>query len=351
MHPGPVYPATPTIVVRPSCVRTPERVPRQSGASLIEFSIVMVPVLLAGLGIIEIAQWFFTKQAVSLALLEAGRAASVDHANPKTIELAFERAIQPLYTSASGQPASSRLHTALQQRQLATGAAPWQIEVLSPSAAAFTDFSQPGLQIDGAQGLAAINNHYLAEQHERLRNQGWLNGQGPQSNITIFQANTLVLRASWLHQPIVPGVSELLRMLGKPHGSYSQHAMALGGYLPIKQELALVMQSHPANWPALANGKVTGPEMLSTVVADGTPIDPCIGIWCARNWQATSPPGNGSPGGPSISGPDHIPDTPAPPSSQPPGTPLDPDGNAPPWELPDLDPTDPACGVSLCCVS
>lgn len=344
MHPGSIYPATATVTVRPSCVRAPVRAPRQSGASLVEFSIVIVPVLLAGLGIVEIAQWFFTKQAVSLALLEAGRAASVDHANPKTIELAFERAMQPLFTSSSGQPASTRLHAALQQRQLATGAAPWQIEVLSPSAAAFNDFSQPGLQVKGAQGLAAINNHYLAEQHERLHQQGMLNGLGPQSKLTIFQANTLVLRVSWLHQPLVPGVSGLLRMLGKPHGSYSQHAMATGGYLPIKQELALVMQSHPANWPALANGKVTGPEIIGAVATDNTPIDPCVGIWCVRDWQSTSDSANNAPGGP---GP--APDTRTPPSAQPPGIPLDQDGSVPPSGLPNLDPADPACGISLCC--
>src|SRR3546814_2801513 len=58
----------------------------QAGASLIEFSVVAVPILLLGLGSVDIASWFFTRQAVSLALLEAGRAGIVSHAHPQRSE-------------------------------------------------------------------------------------------------------------------------------------------------------------------------------------------------------------------------------------------------------------------------
>src|SRR3546814_2598669 len=39
---------------------------QQAGAGLIEFSIVAVPILLLGLGSIEVAHWLLTRQVVSL---------------------------------------------------------------------------------------------------------------------------------------------------------------------------------------------------------------------------------------------------------------------------------------------
>lgn len=315
----------------------------QAGTSLIEFSVVAVPLLLLGMGSIEITQWFFTKQAISLALLEAGRAAIVRHAHPHTIESAFERAMEPLFMGNASVTAADHLQAALQQRQTQIqGAAPWQIEVLSPTSADFADFHHPQLQVAGATGLAIINNHYLTEQDQRLRTLGWTDGLGSLSGHSVFQANTLVLRLSWLHQPIVPGVSGLMRMLGNAQGSYSQRAMALGGYLPIKQEVALVMQSHPVNWPAATSGKVIAPETAS--VASSAKINACKGMWCIAPLPhqaaptSINPPAGADPG---LSGgtegqqaPGHLPAT-------------------PPESSPDplaVQPDHPACGVSMCCV-
>lgn len=321
----------------------------QAGTSLIEFSVVAVPLLLLGMGSIEISQWFFTKQAISLALLEAGRAAIVKNAHPHSIESAFELAMQPLFTGNTKLTSTDRLRAALLQRQLKTaGAPPWQIEVLSPTSTDFADFHQAQLQVQGATGLAVINNHYLAEQDQRLRQLGWQAGQGPQSGHSIFQANTLVLRLSWLHQPVVPGVSGLMRMLGNAEGSYSQRAMALGGYLPIKQELALVMQSHPVNWPASISGKVVGP--LSATVSGSATSYSCTGMWCISPLpQQATPTNSNNPttndetgyggGNPAGSEP-HWP----PPGSV---TPQHPELPADPLIV---DPNHPACGISMCCV-
>lgn len=323
----------------------------QRGTSLIEFTIVAVPLLLLGLGALEAALWFFTKQAISLALLQAGRAAIVDHANPRTIEAAFEQAMLPLYSATKPSSAQLRLQAALAQRTRLTGSAPWQIQRLSPTSAAFLDFGDPKLQVAGATGLAVINNNYLAEQHGRHQHGDHHHSRGSLSGLTIFQANTLVLRLHWLHQPVVPGISALLRLLGNPEGSYSQRAMALGGYLPLSQDISLVMQSHPVNWPALANGKVIGQEALPSPASDvandlAGPL--CTGsIWCMRApmaWGLPSRPDAGGVG-----------------SSTPPTSPTPPDGTQPAPDsvigdlTPDMDapkpgPDDMACGISLCCV-
>ncbi|RTZ42529.1 pilus assembly protein [Candidimonas sp. SYP-B2681] len=319
---------------------------RQSGASLIEFSVVSVPILLLGLGSIEITQWFFHKQAVSLALLEAGRAAITQHANPATIEAAFEHGLLPLVPATKANTARQRLDAALNQRRQATGAAPWRIEVISPPASAFTDFHDPSLSIMQQTGLPAINNNYIAEQDQRKRSQGWPDGRGPESGMTILQANTLVLRLTYLHEPVLPGMKGLIRKLGTPNKSYATHAMALGGYLPIVQDVALVMQSHPVNWPLPSrNGKIVGQQAQPHTAA--APAPSCHGLWCLNHPQAAVHTASPSPSAGAE----------APTASARPSTPsvTAQRVESPPWGHGNnvggltTAPDDPACGVILCC--
>lgn len=319
----------------------------QTGTGIIEFSIAAVPVLLLGLGSIELGQWMFHKQAVSLALLEAGRAAITSHAKPAVIEAAFEEALLPLFATSQSRGAQQRLHTALEQRRLATGAAPWRIEILSPTPKAFLDFSDPSLSIARETGLAAINNNYLAEQDLRNRNRG--NGLGPLSGQSILQANTLVLRLTYLHEPVLPGMKGLLRILGNEGASYAQDAMARGGYLPLVQEIMLTMQSHPVNWPLPTSGKVVGYGSVSTAIPLPLPAAKCQGLWCLDKLATATPPGSTP-----------APDKSSPPDWRPPGSGQGNDpsrppisgnngGNTPGQEQATVPPSDPACGVALCC--
>ncbi len=318
---------------------------RQSGASLIEFSVVSVPILLLGLGSIEISQWFFHKQAVSLALLEAGRAAVTQHANPATIEAAFEQALLPLVPAAGADTARQRLDAALDQRRRATGAQPWRIEVISPPASAFNDFHDPTLAVSRQTGLPAINNNYIAEQDQRRRSQGWPGGRGPESGLTILQANTLVLRLTYLHEPVLPGMKGLIRMLGTPNKAYAANAMALGGYLPIVQDVTMVMQSHPVSWPLPSNGKVVGQQAQSHTAAGPSPS--CQGMWCLDRQQAAIrqawPSEN--------MGIDATTPSVRPPSGSAPVelTELPPQGHDINTGGLAVAPNDPACGVALCC--
>lgn len=284
---------------------------------MVEFCVVAVPILLLGVGCIEISQWFFARQAVSLALLQAGRAAIVDHGNPSVIVNAFEHALLPLFPGTANRTSPQALQRALDERERDTQSAPWQVEVLSPSLQAFDDFADPAVSIAGHEGLAVINNNYLHEQHERQLAMGRADGKGPRSRVSIFQANTLVLRVSYLHKPVVPGISAMLRSVGNFNGSYRQRALA-HGYMPIVQEIALLMQSHPANWPMPASAKVvTGSPYVTTSTALSPP---CKGLWCM---------------------PQHLPIS----SGILPGSNTRPGSDAP-AVLPD----DPACGVTLCCV-
>lgn len=316
-----------------------------SGSSLIEFSVAAIPVLLIGLGSIEAAQWFYIKQAVSLALVQAGRAGIVEHANPQVIEAAFERALSPLYPPTAAQSSEQRMRAKFARRSAKTGLPPWQIEIISPSAQAFQDFSD-GQSLKGRQtGLAAINNSYQAEQDKRHRAKGWANGLGPRSGLSIHQANTLVLRVTYLHEPLLPGMRGLMRALSARTDSYASQSMARGGYLPITQRATLTMQSDPLDWPSPPSRKIIKAQ-ASPVAFTPYSVEACRGIWCLESSQSPSTP-------PAIEAGAASPASDGPPASTDAaanqGSNAPPPVHAPPPE-PSMAPNDPACGVTLCCV-
>lgn len=321
---------------------------RQTGSSLIEFSLIAAPLLMAGLGTLELAQWFFVKQAVSLALLEAGRAGITQHASPQAMEKAFQQALLALYPKSGKQTSAQRLQQALHRRNQDTGGPPWQIEVLQPGPKAFLDFGNSQLAPAAQHGLAAIDNNYQAEQHQRYIARGWNQGRGPASGLSIHEANTLVLRLTYLHEPALPGVKSLVRQLASGTQNYAARAMSSAGYLPISQEIRLTMQTHPLQWPALSNGKIVGAGATASAGFIAA-AEPCTGIWCFKNGAGTglplpTAPENSSatpvPSPPADSGP--VPEIPGQqPGTEPPAGP----GTNPPGGA-----QDPECGVTLCCL-
>lgn len=315
----------------------------QAGAGMVEFSIVALPLLMLGLGSVEASHWFYTRQALSLALLDAGRAAITDHNRAARIITTFETSLRPLYAKAGPADTTQRLQQALDSRQSRMQDKPWQIEVLSPSASAYADFSDTGLRIDDASGRPAINNHYLAEQDDRNRKKGWAHGQGPVSGQTIYDANTVVLRLSWLHEPRLPMMRPLLRTLGNTHGSYRQRGFAQG-YLPMTRQITMLMQSHPVHWHDDPSGKViyrpendTGTLICRTWLCNTTTDAPLATF-------GTSLPGSSDESittSPDLAHPDH-------------SNPTVPAGESRHGDTaagtPEVDTNDPACGAVLCCV-
>src|SRR5699024_10725930 len=151
---------------------------------------------------------------------------------PQRIITAFEAGLKPLYAGAEqhsqDSTAQSQLEQALVARQQNMQAAPWQIEILSPSTLAYQDFSDPDVRLADAPARPAIHNPYLDEPDERKRAQGLKHGRGPISGETVYEANTTVLRLTWLHRPRLAIMAGLLRALGNPRGSYRQRALAHG---------------------------------------------------------------------------------------------------------------------------
>lgn len=327
----------------------------QRGAGIIEFIVLAVPLVLLGLGSIELTHWFHTRHTLGIALLDAGRVAITHHNRPQDIVDSFEQAVLPMYAADTVQHSRQRLQQALVQRRHQTGQAPWRIELLSPVPEAWADFADPALHVAGAGPHAIMNNHYLAEQDERYRQRGWPDGRGPRSGMNIYQANTLIMRLTWQHRPLLPWTGPLLRTLGKPGGSYAQHSLA-HGYLPITRQIALLMQSHPVLWPDDPDGKVIMAKATGGSSRQPGPEKPAAG----RPDSPTGPNGNQ---GPATEPAPHSQDAGAPPPDH---TARDPhagpddittgndQGSAPPpaTDYLEAEPAvdDPACGVLLCCV-
>ncbi|MCK9511999.1 MAG: pilus assembly protein [Pigmentiphaga sp.] len=168
---------------------------RALGMAMTEFVLVALPLLLAGLAIIELARWQLARAAVGHALLEAARGGQDGWQDERRVAERFELALLPLWGAGADprrqQATLSRLRdTAANFRQQAQ-APMWQIEPLvSPPA-----------------GLAA---------------------------------RSLIVQLIYWHRPWVPGVPTLLRQLGRlPPDSPLRAVMRRTGWLPIRQRLAL----------------------------------------------------------------------------------------------------------------
>ena len=277
------------------------------GQGTVEFLLAAVPVLLLGFGSIEAIHWYFARQAVSLALTQAARAGITQQADPVAIDHAFARALLPMYAGPSTEVSQARLQRSMQRRTATTHLPAWRIDIVSPSPAAFHDFASTDPELTRRAGEFVIDNDYLHEQHQRRVAQGWPEGRGPQSGQITLEANTLVLHLTWLHEPLLPGVRNLMRQLAPADSRYGSLAMLRGGYVPIHREVALVMQSHAAEQPLPSHGRVTrhgpddsGSETNTAPDTGETPNagvpaagerPPCVGLWCLREPHASVPPG------------------------------------------------------------
>ncbi|WP_427185014.1 hypothetical protein ACL598_07445 [Bordetella bronchialis] len=317
---------------------------RQRGAAAASFAITALPLLFGALFVVEAARWHVVRQMLSLALLEAARAGATAHARPAIIEQAFEDALLPLFHPPGPHgDARARMRAAFLDVARTAGAPPWRIDVLSPGSRAYADFGDAALRVAGAPGLPAINNDYQAEQHLRRRRMGWAGGRGPLSGQTIFEANMLRLRLTYVHPPLVPGLRAILKRLAAMrdgNGPEASHPAARAGMLVMAMESALPMQSHPVLWGAATGGAPTAvsrpPASRGPGKAGASPKGPLVS-WQFRGHGQDTPSRakDGAQKG-------HVPlgNAREPHAHASPATEAAPGG---PFR-------DPACGVQLCCL-
>lgn len=118
-------------------------------------------------------------------------------------------------------------------------------KVIAPDKNDFADFAHPILT--QRSGRATIRNSYMAEQHQDRIRSGWLSGKGPKSGNDIFEANTVRLQATYLHQPLTPGVGFVMRTLMRSQDTYIANGYR-NGLVAIQVEQHGMMQSNPMLW-------------------------------------------------------------------------------------------------------
>ncbi len=239
---------------------------RQRGAGAAGFLLASIPILTLGLGGVEAAHWSGLRQTLSLALMEAARAGATRQARPQAIAQAFEHGLRMAY------PDPRAAARALRERRAALGA-PWRIRIARPSPEAFLDHADPALRGPRDHpGQPLIRNDYQALQQARRLAQGWPGGRGPRSGLTIHEANTLVLELWWPHRPLVPGTAAIVRALAPLAGDPDQARLMAAGYLPFRRRVSVAMQSHPAAWTDLADGRVTRGAAPAPASAPGSAV-------------------------------------------------------------------------------
>lgn len=218
----------------------------QRGTFMLETTLVLTPLLFAAGLIIELARIHQIKSIARLALYETGKSASVTHAKPEIYENVFKQHMLTLYVPKGSHASAQHRQSVEMNRQLEqTGVPVWKLEVLSPTQASFRDFSDS--KLSRANRQATIRNDYQKEQHRQGLSRGWQAGLGPVSGQTIFQANTLKLRLTYLHQPFLPGLQSALRLLGAMSSGEKNQAWRKGLFaIVITHEV--MMQSDLKNW-------------------------------------------------------------------------------------------------------
>lgn len=189
---------------------------RVGGMAAAEFALIVVPLLLTGLAVLELARWHTTRLTVGYALLEAARGGQDGWRDPARVAERFETAVLPLW-GADADP--QRQHHARQALQRAVAD--------------------------------------LRQQHQLDL---WQIRPAPTLYPTDAPAS-LVLELTWWHRPWVPGMQALLRQLGRlPPSTLLRQGMARSGWLPIRQRLAL-------EWHLLPGQPVPGHTTLAPLTA------------------------------------------------------------------------------------
>ncbi len=219
---------------------------RVCGASMLESTLCLLALVLAGFTVFEIAHWHVTRHLARLALHAAARDGAVTSANPKAILSAASTALSSRHALTRHLSTTPARNVASIPGQFARSGLPtWHIEILSPSAPMFEDFADA--RLSQTQRRPTIRNDFLAEQHAAHRARGWIDGAGPQSGKDIFDANTLRVRLTVLHAPRVPVVAMLVRALPATGDRITDTAHRFG-LLAITIEEDSAMHSHPMLW-------------------------------------------------------------------------------------------------------
>ena len=183
---------------------------QQGGATMVEFAIAGPVAILIILGLIQVGMLMVAKQIVNEAAFEGARMGATEHAQKNEVVAAIKRKLLPFYQDSTTKNDFSRLSGAALAEgvdiDLSLGilnGPKLTVQRLSPPESAFKDF---GTSVDNGNGgqVQAIPNDNL---EYRLYDQY----KGPQSGLTIQDANELRIKVVYAFELKVPLMKFVLR--------------------------------------------------------------------------------------------------------------------------------------------
>lgn len=241
------------------------RVSFSSGVALSEFVIALPAFLLLGLGALQSLLFYQAKTVVDYAAFEAARKGATTHAQRATMLDEFGLRLAPLF---GGDGSVEKGLLAIGKGRIeANITSITRLDIISPSAAAFSDFAES----NSKTGQLEIPNDHLKYRDTKAL--------GAASGINIQDANLLNIEATYgfkLKVPFISGVltSALMRL------DAANAAFYRNGRIPIKTSATVRMQS--AAWQQAAAVE-PAPEVTSNSNntqgqgGNGTAVDPFAG--------------------------------------------------------------------------
>jgi outer membrane protein OmpA-like peptidoglycan-associated protein/uncharacterized membrane protein (UPF0127 family) len=267
---------------------------RPRGAAMIEFVVVGPIITLLGLAILQYGMLFFAKNQINHAAFMAARAGAMGHASLASAQIAYERALIPLY---GGGINNDDLKESLKKAQDDI-AANVRIELLNPTKESFDDWNDPALRNTVGGGKRVIPNSGLVfKSPDEVK---------PNSGQNIQDANLIKLRITHGYEPKVPLLKLIYTRFLKwlDTGSDSFYTQLVNqGRIPVVSHVTMQMQSdaiEPAN-PVSMPGHGNNGNPINPGDPPGVSTDPpnCLTIGCTVDNPPVTPadPGGGGSGG------------------------------------------------------
>jgi len=247
----------------------------QRGASLVEFLIVAMVLLLVGMLCIQLALIYQAKLVLNYATFEAARAGAVAHAQLPAMRRELGIRLSPLAgggSSASGPATAIALSSATVHNPVNTS-----IELISPSLASFDDWGKTG---ESSRWRYIPNNHLRYADDD----------VGSRSGLTLRDANLLRIRVVYGIELKVPLVGAMLArglsLIDPDNAAYYARQ-----HLPLVAIATVRMQSEAweAGWDGTGGSHDTGATDMDTDAEPDAQTHPIADDSGLPDWESAMP--------------------------------------------------------------
>ncbi len=214
--------------------RVPARKRHTSGASMVEFIIVLPILLLLCLGILQFGLLYQAKSTLDYAALQAARAGALNNGKSASMKAGLARGLTPLYARTSSLAGQQQALLASNLDLMKPGA--YQIDVINPTSAAMQDFGRTG-------EYAGANVQQIPNDTLMFRN----TSVGSSSGLTIQDANLLKIRVTYCYEMYVPFANRtIFSLMNKINDIYSTGLP--GTEIPLAPNACYALSTVEGSW-------------------------------------------------------------------------------------------------------